>query len=206
MRFPPCQNLIRWFKKKTVLFFHRQGIFERTITTSPLPPPSHCRHLRRSTAATTAATLLPLLQQPPPLQLPIIMDGEVAARAVLGNRDVYLSGELFFRLLQDRGQTMSDEDKAKFERKRTKAAVRKKVYFEGMLYPSLYKLAEELYKKISGHEELFPRLLPRQTNPPSPFPPSLVLSLVPSLVPSLPPLFLPLFPPLFPPSFLPMFP
>ena len=55
------------------------------------------------------------------------MDGEVAAPAVLGNRDVYLSGELFFRLLLDRGQTMSDEDKAKFEKKKTKAAVRGKV-------------------------------------------------------------------------------
>jgi len=45
------------------------------------------------------------------------MDKEVAARAVLGNRDVYLSRELFFRLL----------------------------------YPSLYKLAEEFYKKMSEH-------------------------------------------------------
>ena len=36
--------------------------------------------------------------------------------------------------------------------------MRKKVYFEGMLYPSLYKLAEELYKKMSGHAELFLRL------------------------------------------------
>jgi len=31
---------------------------------------------------------------------------------------------------------MSDEDKAKFEKKKTKAAVRGKVYFAGMLYPS----------------------------------------------------------------------
>jgi len=108
-----------------------------------------------------------MLPPPPPLQPPIIMDGEVAARAVLGNRDVYLSGELFFRLLllQDRGQTMSDEDKAKFRKKKTKAAVRGKVYFEGMLYPSLYNHAEEFYKKMSEHAELSPGCLPRQTKP-----------------------------------------
>ena len=41
--------------------------------------------------------------------------------------------------------------------------MRKKVYFEGMLYPSLYKLAEEFYKKTSEHADLFPRL-PTQTN------------------------------------------
>ena len=58
---------------------------------------------------------------------------------------------------------MSDEDMAKFEKKKTKAAVRGKVYFEGMLYPSLYKLAEEFYKKMSEHADLFPRL-PTQTN------------------------------------------
>ena len=32
---------------------------------------------------------------------------------------------------------MSDEDKAKFEKKQTKAAVRGKVYFKGMLYPGI---------------------------------------------------------------------
>jgi hypothetical protein len=88
----------------------------------PPPPPLHCRHLRRRAAATTAAALSPLLPPPPPPppppQPPIIMDGEVAARAVLGNSDAYLSGVLFFRLLQDRGQTMSDEDMAKFEKKK----------------------------------------------------------------------------------------
>jgi hypothetical protein len=59
------------------------------------------------------------------------MDGEEAARAVLGNRHIYLSEALFFGLLQDRGQTMSDKEKAKFDKNKTKAAVKGKVHFEG---------------------------------------------------------------------------
>ncbi len=38
-----------------------------------------------------------------------------------------------------------------------------KVHFKGLLYPSLYRLAEEFYKKMSEHAELFARL-PTQTN------------------------------------------
>jgi hypothetical protein len=41
---------------------------------------------------------------------------------------------------------MSDEDKAKFEKKQTKAAVRGKVYFEGMLYPGI-----QLWAHICAH-------------------------------------------------------
>ena len=37
-----------------------------------------------------------------------------------------MSQELVFRLLQDRGQTMSDEDKAKFEKKKTKGSSERK--------------------------------------------------------------------------------
>jgi hypothetical protein len=86
------------------------------------------------------------------------MDEEEAAPAVIGNRNIYVDKELFFRLLQDIGHTMSDKEKEKFVKNKARAAVKGKVHFEGLLYPNLYKLAEEVYKKMSKHAELFPRL------------------------------------------------
>jgi hypothetical protein len=73
----------------------------------PLPRYRRCcrrrrRHRRRAiavVAAATAAALSPLLPPPPPPQPPqppIIMEGEVAARAVLGNRDAYFCPENYF--------------------------------------------------------------------------------------------------------------
>ena len=81
-----------------------------------------------------------------------------AAQAVVGNSDVYVNKDLYFRLLQDKGQLMSDKERDRFARNKSRAAVKGKIHFVGLLYPSLYKLAEEVYKKMADHEDLFPRL------------------------------------------------
>ncbi len=44
----------------------------------------------------------------------IIMNDEGAAMAVLGNRRVYVDEVVFFRLLQDVGQQMSNKEKDRF--------------------------------------------------------------------------------------------
>ena len=84
--------------------------------------------------------------------------GDELAQAVVGNSDVYVDEELYFRLLQDRGQPMSDKERGKFTNNKSRAAVKGKIHFVGLMYPSLYKLAEEVYKKMADHEDLFPRL------------------------------------------------
>ena len=40
--------------------------------------------------------------------------GEEAAQAVVGNSDVYVDEDLYFRLLQERGQLMSDKKRDRF--------------------------------------------------------------------------------------------
>jgi hypothetical protein len=86
------------------------------------------------------------------------MDDEGAAMAVLGTRRVYEDEAVFFKLLQDVGQPMSDKEKDRFIKNKSRAAVKGKVRFEGLMYPYLYKLAEEMYNKMSENAELFPRL------------------------------------------------
>ena len=63
---------------------------------------------------------------------------------------MYVNKDLYFRLLQDKGQLMSDKERDR--------SVEGKIHFGGLLYPSLYKLAEEVYKKIGDQDDLFPRL------------------------------------------------
>ena len=84
--------------------------------------------------------------------------GDELAQAVVGNSDVYVNKKLYFRLLQDRGQPMSDKERERFANNKSRAAVKGKIHFVGLMYPSLYKLAEELYKKMADHDNLFPRL------------------------------------------------
>ncbi len=93
----------------------------------------------------------------------IIMDDEGADMAVMGNRRVYVDEALFFRLLQDVGQQMSNKEKDRFVKNKSRAAVKGKVHFEGLMYPHLYKLAKEMYNKMGENTELFPRL-PNQKN------------------------------------------
>ncbi len=59
------------------------------------------------------------------------MDEEEAAPAVIGNRNLYVDKELFFRLLQDIGQTMSNKEKEKFVKNKARAAVKGKVTSRG---------------------------------------------------------------------------
>ena len=80
---------------------------------------------------------------------------EEAAQAVLGNGGVYVNEDLYYRLLQDRGQPMSDKERDRFGNKKSRAAVKGKIHFVGLMYPSLYKLAEEVYKKMANHDNLF---------------------------------------------------
>jgi hypothetical protein len=40
--------------------------------------------------------------------------GKEAAQAVVGNSDVFVNEELYFRLLQDKGQPMSDKERGRF--------------------------------------------------------------------------------------------
>ncbi len=96
----------------------------------------------------------------------IIMSADKeAAQAVVGNNDVYVNEDLFFWLLQDKGQLMSDKERDRFEngKNKSRAAVKGKIHFRGLLYPSLYKLAEEVYKKMGDHDNLFP-MLPNNKN------------------------------------------
>ncbi len=65
---------------------------------------------------------------------------------------------VFFKLLQDVGQQMSNKEKDRFVKNKLRAAVKGKVHFEGLMYPYLYTLAEEMYNKMSKNVELFPRL------------------------------------------------
>ncbi len=65
---------------------------------------------------------------------------------------------VFFRLLQDVGQQMSNKEKDRFVKNKSRAAVKGKVHFKGLMYPYLYKLAKEMYNKMSENAELFPRL------------------------------------------------
>jgi hypothetical protein len=53
---------------------------------------------------------------------------------------------------------MSNKEKDRFVKNKSRAAVRGKVHFEGLMYPYLYRLAEEMYNKMSENAELFPRL------------------------------------------------
>ena len=91
----------------------------------------------------------------------LIMSADNAvAQAVVGNSDVYVSEDVYFRLLQDKGQILSDKERDRLVNGKNKhrAAVKGKIFFGGLLYPSLYKLAEEVYKKMGDHDDLFPRL------------------------------------------------
>ncbi len=53
---------------------------------------------------------------------------------------------------------MSDKEKDRFVKNKSRAAVKGKVQFERLMFPYLYKLAKEMYKKMSKNVELFPRL------------------------------------------------
>jgi hypothetical protein len=53
---------------------------------------------------------------------------------------------------------MSDKERDMFAKNKSRAAVKGKIHFGGLLHPSLYKLAEEVYKKMGDHKDLFPRL------------------------------------------------
>jgi len=53
---------------------------------------------------------------------------------------------------------MSDKERDRFANNKSRVAVKGKIHFVGLMYPSLYKLAEELYKKMADHDNLFPRL------------------------------------------------
>jgi len=61
--------------------------------------------------------------------------GEEAAQAVVGNSDVYVDEHLYFRLLQDRGQPISDKERDRFaNNKKSRAAVKGKIHFVGLMY------------------------------------------------------------------------
>ena len=53
---------------------------------------------------------------------------------------------------------MSNEEKDRFIKNKSRAAVKGKVQFKGLMFPYLYKLAKEMYNKMSENAELFPRL------------------------------------------------
>ncbi len=53
---------------------------------------------------------------------------------------------------------MSDKEKDGFVKNKSRAAGKGNVHFEWLMYPYLYKLAEEMYNKMSENAELFPRL------------------------------------------------
>ena len=95
----------------------------------------------------------------------IMSADEAAAQAVVWNSDVYVNEDLYFRLLQDKGQLMSDKERDGLVNGKNKyrVAVKGKIHFGGLLYPSLYKLAEEVYKKMGYHDNLFP-MLPNNKN------------------------------------------
>jgi hypothetical protein len=61
------------------------------------------------------------------------MDEEEAAGAVLGNGRVYVNEVIFFRLLQDIGQQMSNKGKNRFVKNKSRAAVKGKVHFERLM-------------------------------------------------------------------------
>ena len=83
-----------------------------------------------------------------------------AAQAVVGNSDVYVNEDLYFQLLQDKEQLMSDKGRDRLGNGKNKyrATVKGKIHFGGLLYPSLYKLAEEMPHQMGNHVDLFPRL------------------------------------------------
>jgi hypothetical protein len=89
------------------------------------------------------------------------MDDEGAAMAVLGNRRVYVDEAVFFRLLQDVGQQMSNKEKDRFVKNKSRAAVKGNVHFEGLMYPYLHKLTKEMYYKMS--ESFSPGYLTMET-------------------------------------------
>ena len=53
---------------------------------------------------------------------------------------------------------MSDKERDRFAKNKSRAAAKGKIHYGGLLYPSLYKLAEEVYKKMGNHKDLFPGL------------------------------------------------
>ena len=91
--------------------------------------------------------------------------GDELAQAVVGNSDVYVDEELYFRLLQDRGQPMSDKERGRFANSKSRAAVKGKIHFVGLMYPSLYKLAEAVYKKMADHTIFSPSCQTIKTKP-----------------------------------------
>jgi hypothetical protein len=53
---------------------------------------------------------------------------------------------------------MSNKEKDRLIKNKSRASAKGKVHFEGLMYPYLYKLAKEMYNKMSEKAELFPRL------------------------------------------------
>jgi hypothetical protein len=96
------------------------------------------------------------------------MSNEQYIQRVLEDSDLYLSEEDWFRLLQDDGNPMTDEESAKVTSNPKTKFTRKTIgnsTNNNKLYEDIYKLAEEVYKKIEvKKEQYFPRLATSKTS------------------------------------------
>jgi hypothetical protein len=93
-----------------------------------------------------------------------MIDAGEYSRAVVGNLALYLDNAMFFKLVQDTGEEMDDQTKEKFTKGTRRAAVAKKIHFQGRLYSLLYQLASGLFDKMQGIPELFPGLPTSKNN------------------------------------------
>lgn len=85
---------------------------------------------------------------------------------VLGDNELYLPGEQWFRLLQDQGVLMTEAEETKLRAKPNTKFTRKTIG-EGLesnrLFEDIYKLAEEVFKKVESKVELFPKFSTNKT-------------------------------------------
>jgi hypothetical protein len=91
-------------------------------------------------------------------------DADEYLRAVVGNWALYVDDVTFFRLLQDKGEEIDDQTRERFAKGLRKAAVARKIHFQGRLYPILCQVASLVLDKVQANPELFPRLLTSKNN------------------------------------------
>ena len=87
-----------------------------------------------------------------------INNNEPYVQTVLEDSDLYLLDDQWFKLLQDEGAIMTDEEITKFQ-KNPKAKFTRKTIGTGInnnkLYEGIYRLAEEVFKKMEVKQEYF---------------------------------------------------